>query len=225
MITIAGVSKKYFSGRGELTALRDISFSIRAQEFTALVGKSGSGKSTVLNCIGGLEKPDAGLIQCGDINVGALGSRALSKFQRYQLGFIFQRGNLLSYLTVAENIGFPLFLNGYAGRRRQKRIDWLLERIDLGSAARALPHELSGGEVQRVAVARAIAHFPKVLLADEPTASLDTSTGKMIVDLMHSLAIETDCTILMATHDPEVTDRVDSFICLRDGRVTGEYNE
>ena len=160
---------------------------VMGTEFAAVIGKSGSGKSTLLNCIGGLEPPDRGRITCFGTPIYSLGARELSLFQRRHVGFVFQRGNLLSYLTVAENIGFPLTLNGVRGNERSKRIGELLERIGLGSAAKALPHELSSGETQRVAMARAIAHEPKMLLADEPTANLDTDTGLKVVKLMREM--------------------------------------
>ena len=146
----------------------------------------------------------------------------LSRFQRRDLGFIFQHGNLLSYLNVFENIGLPLTLNGIVGKQRSRRIHALLDRIGLSRAGRAQPHELSGGEIQRVAAARALAHYPKVLLADEPTASLDTETGRMLVDLMFEIGKEQDCTQLISTHDPDLFHLADKVIHLKDGRVEKE---
>jgi putative ABC transport system ATP-binding protein len=222
MIQLAEVTKVFQSGRGKIEALSDVSFSIDAGRFTVVIGKSGSGKSTLLNCIGGLEPPDKGNITCFGTLIYSLGARGLSLFQRRYVGYVFQRGNLLSYLTVAENIGFPLTLNRMVGKKQSKRICELLDRIGLSSAGKALPHELSTGEAQRVAMARAIAHNPRMLLADEPTASLDTETGQQVVQLMRDMGRDHGCTILMSTHDIEITETADKVIHLKDGRVHRE---
>jgi ABC-type lipoprotein export system ATPase subunit len=222
MVKMTSVTKTFNSGRGTVTALDSISLSIEAGAFAAITGKSGSGKSTLLNCLGGLEPPEKGSIICFGAPLYSLRGRELSLFQRRHIGFIFQRGNLLSYLTVAENIGFPLTLNGIVGNARLKRIEELLDRIELSSAAKALPHELSMGEAQRVATARAIAHNPKMLLADEPTANLDTETGQRIVELMRKLGRDFGCTIIMATHDMDITGTANSIFCLKDGRILEE---
>ncbi len=219
MVTVEGITKTFQSGRGTLTAINNVSFSIETGMFAAVIGKSGSGKSTLLNCLGGLEPPDSGTITCFGTSLYSLGNHELSLYQRQYIGFIFQRGNLLSYLTVSENIGFPLTLKNVRGSARSKRIDELLDRIDLVSAAKALPHELSGGEAQRVAVARAIAHRPKLLLADEPTASLDTATGQQVVQLMYDMGQADHCTIIMVTHDREITESATPIIYLKDGRI------
>jgi len=220
MIQLEGVTKVFRSGRGEVRALSDLSISIETGNFAIFTGKSGSGKTTLLNCIGGIESPDRGRIICFGIPVYSLHARELSLFQRRNIGFVFQRGNLLSYLTVAENIGFPLTLNNITGKDRARRIDELLDRIDLTSASKALPHELSGGETQRVAVARAIAHNPKMLLADEPTSSLDTATGQHIVELIRAMGRDHKCTIIMVTHDVDITKMAAQVICLKDGQIT-----
>jgi ABC-type lipoprotein export system ATPase subunit len=222
MIQVAAVTKLFRSGRGSVTALHDVSFTIPASTFTAVLGKSGSGKSTLLTCIGGLEPPDRGEITCFGTPLYTLSGRGLSLFLRRCVGFVFQQGNLLSYLTVADNIGFPLSLNGLGARQRSRRIDELLDQIGLSSAAKALPHELSSGETQCVAIARAIAHNPKMLLADEPTANLDTETGRQAVELMRTMGRDNGCTILMATHDEEITSIADAVIRLKDGRVHRE---
>jgi len=222
MIQLSHVTKTFRSGRGQVKAVTDVSLSVEAGRFAAIMGKSGSGKSTLLNCMGGLELPDGGEILCFGTPIHRLKAGKLSLFQRRYLGFVFQRGNLLSYLTVAENIGMPLTLNGIVGKVRNQRIEALLADIDLQSAATAMPHELSGGETQRVSVARAIAHHPKLLLADEPTANLDTATGQRIVQLMRDLGQDHGCTIIMATHDREITDIADPIIGLKDGQVVRE---
>lgn len=222
MIVLSGLSKTFRSGRGYVEAITDISLSIPTGSFTVVVGKSGSGKSTLLNCIGGLEKPDQGEIFCFGKALHRLESSQLSRFQRRYLGFVFQFGNLLSYLTVEENIGVPLTLNGIVGKARAQRIASLLEAVGLTYAAKALPHELSGGETQRVSVARAVVHEPKLLLADEPTASLDSATGRETIQLMRRLGVRLDCTIIMATHDMEIINMADSIFRLKDGKVAEE---
>ena len=222
MIQVAAVTKLFRSGRGSITALHDVSFTIPASTFTTVLGKSGSGKSTLLACIGGLEPPNQGEITCFGTPLYHLSGRELGLFLRRHVGFVFQQGNLLSYLTVADNIGFPLSLNGVGAQQRSRRIDELLDRIGLSSAAKALPHELSSGETQRVAMARAIAHNPRMLLADEPTANLDTETGRQVVELMRAMGRDHGCTILMATHDLEMTSMADAVIYLKDGRVHRE---
>ncbi len=219
MIELDGVTKIFQSGRGRVQALSDVSFLLPEAAFAAVVGKSGSGKSTLLACIGGLESPDSGSILCFGTPVHRLGGRQLSLFQRRLVGFVFQRGNLLSYLTVSENIGFPMTLNRVDAKECKKRIDELLDRIGLASAAGAMPHELSGGEAQRVALARAIAHHPKMLLADEPTANLDSATGREVTALMREMGKDFGCTVFMATHDTEIVDAADTVLYLRDGRL------
>lgn len=219
MIQVLELTKTFQSGRGRVTALDGISFELPAGCGAVVMGISGSGKSTLLNCMAGIEKPSRGEITCLGTAVHRLSARDLCRFQRRDLGIVFQRGNLLSYLTVADNIGLPLTLNGVKGLVRSQRIDMLLDAIGLRAAAKALPHELSGGEIQRVSVARAIAHRPKLLLADEPTASLDTATGQRIVQLIRDLAAETGCTVLMATHDRELAAGAQHVITLKDGAV------
>jgi ABC-type lipoprotein export system ATPase subunit len=222
MIRLDTVTKVFRSGRGRVKALEEVTLSIESGRFAAVIGRSGSGNSTLLNCIGGLEAPDKGCIHCSGTAIYSLGAVELSRFQRREVGFVFQQGNLLSYLTVAENIGFPLALNGIGRKLREIRIEELLHRIGLQSAARALPRELSSGETQRVALARAIAHNPKILLADEPTANLDTATGREAVRLMRDLGQDHRCTIIMATHDKEITATADRIVHLKDGRIHRE---
>jgi putative ABC transport system ATP-binding protein len=219
MIQVAELTKTFQSGRGRVTALDKVSFELPAGCGAVVMGISGSGKSTLLNCMAGIEKPSQGEITCLGTPVHRLSAQDLCRFQRRDLGIVFQRGNLLSYLTVVDNIGLPLTLNGIRGIARSQRIDMLLEAIGLRAAAKALPHELSGGEIQRVSVARAIAHRPKLLLADEPTASLDSATGRRIVQLIRDLAAETGCTVLMATHDRDLATGEQQVITLKDGAV------
>jgi putative ABC transport system ATP-binding protein len=219
MIELEGVTKEYRSGRGYVRALRDVRLSIEEGTITAITGKSGSGKTTLLNCIGGLETPETGSVTCFGSNLSTLSRKALCLFQRRHVGFVFQHGNLLSYLTVFENIAFPLALNGIEGEKKARRIETLLRRIGLSEAGAALPHELSGGEIQRVSVARAMAHRPKMLLADEPTASLDSDTGRSLIRFLFEMGKEQGCTIVFSTHDHEIIELADTRFYIRDGRL------
>jgi ABC-type lipoprotein export system ATPase subunit len=216
MIIVEHLNKTFNSGRGRVQAVSDISFTA-GPGATAIVGKSGSGKSTLLNCIGGLLRPDSGTVTCFGLPIHLLSRKKTALFQRQKLGFIFQYGNLLSYYTVFDNIAFPLILNGIDKKKREKQVKYLLERIGMTGLEQALPNELSGGEAQRVAAARAIAHSPQMLLADEPTASLDSETGENLMGLLFELARERNCTLLLSTHDPELLHLCDQSFQMRDG--------
>jgi len=222
MIYVNKVSKTYRSGRGVIQVLTDVSFGVETGQALITIGKSGSGKTTLLHCIGGIERPDSGSVHCLGIDIHALSRRDLALFQRKQIGFVFQFGNLLSYLTVFENIAFPLTLNKITGQSQRRRVQELLASISLSGAGNAMPHELSGGEVQRVSFARAIAHSPKLLLADEPTASLDTETGLKLVHLMLAMSKEHNCTLVIATHDRELIKLGDTILPLSDGKVVDQ---
>jgi ABC-type lipoprotein export system ATPase subunit len=222
VIRVQEISKEYRSGRGKVRALIDVSFTIEKNNTVAVFGKSGSGKTTLLNCLGGLEQPERGKITCFGVEIHSLSEKALCLFQRRNMGFVFQHGNLLSYLTVYENIAFPLSLNNFDKKTISKRVHELLEKVGLAETGPALPYELSGGEVQRVSVARAMAHSPQILLADEPTASLDTDTGRDLVQLMFKMGREHGCTMIIATHDQKIINLADAFLPLRDGRIEKE---
>ncbi|MBE0585977.1 MAG: ABC transporter ATP-binding protein [Desulfofustis sp.] len=219
MIEIRAVSKKYTSGRGHISALDDISLCVEKGQSALLAGRSGSGKTTLLNCIGALEKPDSGQIFCNGRNICTLGQRQCSLFQRREIGFVFQTANLFPWLTVSENLQFPLELNGIYEKEQKKRIHELLALFDLTGYDKALPGELSGGEAQRIAFARAIAHKPALLLADEPTASLDSATGYQLIHLMLSLCVLQSTTLVIATHDPELIEMTNKRFYLKDGRL------
>lgn len=222
MVRVVGVSKSYRSGRGRVAALTDVHLEVATGSALALVGRSGSGKTTLLLCIGGLERPDRGRVICAGTEVQDLGPGALARFQRRQVGYMFQSGNLLSFLTVRENLALPLELNGIFGKARDRRVEELLEALGLAGLGPALPRELSGGETQRVALARAIVHRPAVLLADEPTASLDSHTGQRLIQTMREWAAGQGATLVVATHDPDVVARVGARVTLSDGRLEEE---
>jgi ABC-type lipoprotein export system ATPase subunit len=219
MIVVDNITKHFRSGRGVAAALSGVSFSIDTGKTLTIVGKSGSGKTTLLNCVCGLEKPDSGDVRCFGISINSLSIQAASRFRRHYTGFVFQSGNLLSYLNVYENISLPLDLNRMKEKEKAKRVWDLLNRIGLTNAAAAMPNELSGGELQRVAFARAIAHFPKMLLADEPTASLDSETGINLVRLMTDLCRNHGCILIISTHDAEIIRLSDNTIRLQDGKL------
>ena len=225
MIRTLNLSKRYSTGRRKVQALSDISLLVDTGMTLTVMGKSGSGKTTLLNCIGGLERPDTGSVECFGVDIHALSNRELSLFRRRNVGFVFQYGNLLSYMTVSENIAFPLVINGISKKEKDKRVMELLDKIELSDAARAMPYELSGGEAQRVAFARAIAHCPKMLLADEPTASLDTETGMNLVKLMFNMGKDEKCTIIISTHDQEIIKLSSQSLNIRDGKVKDLENE
>lgn len=216
MITIDNITKTYPSGRGMVPALNEVSLVLPRGTMLAVAGKSGSGKTTLLNCIGGLEQPDSGTISLFGVEMNKLSKRQISLFQRQHLGFVFQFGNLLPFLTVSQNIEFPLVLNK---KPVSERVAFLLEKMELAHAGNALVSELSGGEMQRISFARAIAHSPKLLLADEPTANLDTETGNLLVEMMSSLVKEENISIIFTTHDDELIKRADQSIKLLDGRI------
>ena len=222
MIKLEGISKEYRSGRGRVLALSDVSFTFEKNSTVAVFGKSGSGKTTLLYCIGGLERPESGIVTCSGVDIHSLSEKALCLFQRKNLGFVFQHSNLFNYLTVFENIAFSLELNGFERKAVVKRVNELLENINLAHAGAALPHELSGGEIQRVSVVRAIAHSPQVLLADEPTASLDSDTGRDLVQLMFNMGRDQGCTMIIATHDPDIINLADARLPIQDGKIETE---
>ncbi|MFH0783836.1 MAG: ABC transporter ATP-binding protein [Pseudomonadota bacterium] len=219
MIEIQAVSKQFTSGRGYVSAVSDISFSVNRGTGVILKGRSGSGKTTLLNCIGTLEIPDQGAIMYKGTNICTLSPRQRALFRRREVGFVFQSGNLLPWLTVAENLQFPLELNGICGIMQRRRIEELLATFGLTGYGKAMPVELSGGELQRIAFARAIAHTPAILLADEPTASLDSGNGKQLIALMLSLCRFEATTLFVATHDQDLLAMADTIIALKDGKI------
>jgi putative ABC transport system ATP-binding protein len=219
MLEIQALSKHFVSGRGHISALTDISFSVEQGKGVILAGRSGSGKTTLLNCIGALEVPDSGAVVYNGVNICTLSPRQRTLFRRREVGFVFQAGNLLPWLTVAENLQFPLELNDIRGAAQQRRIEELLATFSLAGYEQALPAELSGGESQRIAFARAIAHQPALLLADEPTASLDSSNGRQLMELMFSLCRTQGTILVIATHDQELMAMTDTVMALKDGRM------
>ena len=218
-VQLESISKTFGVGHRAVRAAREVSFSIAKGSLAALSGPSGSGKTTLLNIMGGIEAPDAGRVIVGGRDITSESEKALSRFRRAHVGFVFQQFNLLPELTARENIELPLALNGMGGAERTRRVEDLLERLGLGNRIDALPNELSGGEMQRVAVARAAAHSPTVILADEPTANLDSRNAREVILLLRSLKELEGVTIVISTHDEQVSRLADHRIVLHDGAV------
>ncbi len=216
---VDNVTRVFKIGKIETQALRGVSLSIEKGEFTALVGPSGSGKTTLLQLIGCLDQPTSGRVFVNGKDVGQLNRSQRADMRRGTIGFIFQFFALIPTLSAYENIEMPLLLNGYNAAQRQERVMELLESVDLSDRAHYRPDQLSGGEQQRVAIARALATHPALVLADEPTANLDTENGRQVMEIMQRLNQETGTTFVFATHDPRVIAFARRVVELRDGRV------
>lgn len=214
-IEINRVSKSYREGDREHCVFRDLNTRIAAGEFLVLLGRSGSGKSTLLNLISGIDSPDHGEIRVGDRNLTGLSEKERTIFRRRQIGFVFQAFNLIPTLTVAENLRLPLELNRVPARQSAQAITALLRAVGLEHKAEEFPDRLSGGEQQRIAVARALVHDPKIILADEPTGNLDLETGRAVVEMLERCVRKSGKTLIMATHSLEVTGRADRVMTIR----------
>ena len=199
--------------------MRGVNLSIESGEFTALVGPSGSGKTTLLQMIGCLDQPTSGRVIIGGKDVTKLNRNQRADMRRGTIGFIFQFFALIPTLTAYENVEMPLLLNGHSPKERQERVMELLKAVDLTDRANNRPDQLSGGQQQRVAIARALASKPTLILADEPTANLDTTNGKQVMDIMKKLNKETGVTFVFATHDPRVISYASRVVTLQDGLI------
>ena len=222
IVRATNVTKSYRFGHTRVPALRGVSLAVAPAAFIALAGPSGSGKSTMLNLLGCLDRPDAGEIDLDGKRVSHMPSSSLNSLRRDRLGFIFQNFNLVPVLTAFENVEYPLLLAGVAGAARRVRVAELLDQVGLDGKHRRRPHELSGGERQRVAIARALVNRPSLVLADEPTANLDSATGGAVLDLMDDLRDRLGVAFLFASHDPRLLERMDDVITLKDGRLESE---
>lgn len=218
-VAARGLSKGYVLGGATIEALREVDLDIAAGESVALVGPSGSGKTTLLNLIGGLDVPTSGTIVVDDRDLGALSRDELARYRRRTVGFVFQSFRLLPHLTARENIALPLLLAGAERATAGARAEELLDRVGLTERARHRPAQMSAGEQQRVATARAIAQQPKILLADEPTGNLDAAAASALLDLFAELRAQDGLTLVVATHNAEVAARTDRVVALRAGRV------
>jgi putative ABC transport system ATP-binding protein len=219
VVTLSGIAKTYHLDAVDVPALVDIDLEIRPGRFTVVSGPSGSGKSTLLNMIGCIDQPDRGEVVVAGERVQQLSDDALSDFRARHIGFIFQNFNLLPVLTVFENVEYPMLLSRIDARERRKRVAGLLESVGLSDKARALPGQLSGGQRQRVAIARALAPAPQLVLADEPTANLDSHTGATIIALMRQMQRERQASFVFCSHDVQVLAAADDAVTIRDGRI------
>jgi len=219
VVRLREVAKTYRSGAVDVPALRGISLDIPSHRFSVVIGASGSGKTTLLNLIGCIDSPSGGAIEvCGE-NIAALSDDALSDFRARNIGFIFQTFSLVPVLSAYENVEYPLLLVGMPPVERRRRTLTMLEAVGLAAQARQRPNELSGGQRQRVAIARALVKKPQVVLADEPTANLDSATGASIIELMRRVQIESRTTFIFATHDPQLMSHADETFLIRDGEL------
>jgi putative ABC transport system ATP-binding protein len=219
VVRLRQVTKTYDAGAVEVAALRGVTFDIPAHRFSMIVGPSGSGKTTLLNLIGCIDKPTDGAVEvCGE-DIGKLRDNRLSDFRARNIGFIFQSFNLIPVLSAYENVEYPLLLLDMPAKERRKRAAAMLEAVGLRDQQRQRPNELSGGQKQRVAIARALVNHPEIVLADEPTANLDTKTGAAIIDLMHRVQAESKTTFIFSTHDPQLMSHAEATFMIRDGQL------
>jgi len=226
LLTLQGINKRYRQGELEVNALTDINLTIEEGEFAALVGPSGSGKTTLLNIIGGLDAATEGSTHLNGIDISDLNESKLSDFRLLQLGFVFQSYNLVPVLSALENVELVMVLQGRDKKESSERAKHYLELVGLKEVVHRRPSALSGGQQQRVAVARALAAGPRLVLADEPTANLDSENATALLDIMHTLSHEEKTTFIFSTHDPRVMDRAERIITLQDGKiVSDEHHE
>jgi putative ABC transport system ATP-binding protein len=219
VVELRGVTKTYRLDRHVVPALRGVDLAVRAGELLALTGPSGSGKSTILNLCGLIDTPDEGAVHLGGVEVPTGDEAERTRLRRDALGFVFQSFNLVPVMTVAENVDYPLFLAGVGAKERRARVAAQLEAVGLQDHAGHRPDALSGGQRQRAAIARALVKRPRLVIADEPTASLDSVTATQVLDLMRERGHAEGAAFVIATHDSRLTDRCDRVLALRDGRL------
>tara|TARA_X000000368_G_scaffold361263_1_gene305377 strand:- start:425 stop:1102 length:678 start_codon:yes stop_codon:yes gene_type:complete len=222
MIETKNLSKIYNPGKFEVKAVNDVSSIFEDGEFTSVVGPSGSGKTTFLNCVGGLDKPTSGDVYISGENITSLSGNDIIQYRLKNIGFVFQAYNLIPVLSARENIEMIMLLQGTEEKNRVERTNELLNQVGLYEMRNRRPSELSGGQQQRVAVARALASKPKFILADEPTANLDTSSTSNLLDIMSKLNVNEKITFIFSTHDQRVIDRARRVITLEDGKIVSD---
>jgi len=222
VIQASELHKTYDETAVPVHALRGVNLQIKQGEFTAIVGPSGSGKSTLLNIIGGLDRPSSGKIEVGGMDISTLSDNQLIDFRKDNIGFVFQSYNLIPVLTAKENVEFVMMLQGSSAEERDKRTQELMNAVGLGDRLHNRPSELSGGQQQRVAVARALAPKPTFILADEPTANLDSKSTANLLDIMARLNQEENITFVFSTHDQRVIDRARRVVVLEDGLIASD---
>lgn len=220
VLRIENLTKKYGKGQNEVTAVDNISFSVKKGEFVAIIGPSGSGKSTLLHLIGGVDKPSSGKVYIDDKDIYGLREKELSILRRRKVGFVFQAYNLIPVLSAEENILMPLLLDN---RKEDKQyIDELLKILDLKDRRKHLPSELSGGQQQRVSIGRALANKPSIILADEPTGNLDTKNSREVLELLKFSAKKYNQTLILISHDMNIASMADRVISIVDGKISSD---
>ncbi len=224
LVAIRSVTKEYKLGETTVRALRGLDLEIHEGEFAAIWGPSGSGKTSLLNLIGLIDTPTSGHVVVAGKNTATASDDALAEMRNHLVGFVFQTFNLISVLTAIENVELPLQIRGVSHRKARAAAAELLEQVGLASLAGARPDQMSGGQRQRVAIARALVTGPAIVLADEPTANLDSETGQQIVDLMRELNLQRRVTFVFATHDPKLLDGVNRHIYLADGAIVQDQS-
>jgi putative ABC transport system ATP-binding protein len=224
MIILENLCKTYPMGSLTVTALREVSLSLNRGDFVSIAGPSGSGKTTLMNIIGLIDRPSRGSVLINGRETGGLGRRELTRMRRDMIGFVFQSFNLLPVLNVFENVELPLVIGKKGGskKERRERVEYLLEEVGLADRMTHRPSELSGGQQQRVAIARALVTGPEIVIADEPTANLDSANGTRILELMKKVNKEEGATFIFSTHDPDIWAMANHVIFLRDGVVESE---
>lgn len=225
IVAVSDVTKDYYQGNIVVHALRGVTIDIEEGDFLALAGPSGSGKTTLLNCIGGLDGVTAGKISVGDNLLSSLKPRELARMRLDHIGFIFQAYNLIPVLTAVENVEFILQLQGTGASERRERALKILDKVGLNAEAHRRPTEMSGGQQQRVAVARAIVAEPKIVLADEPTANLDSETGAHLLDMMSDLNRDQGVTFIFSTHDKMVMEYSRRLVKIKDGMIQDDIHK
>jgi len=219
VIKFNNVSKYYLAGKTRVTALSNVNLQLNPGDFVTVMGPSGGGKTTLLNCIGGLDAPDEGEIFLNGRLISKMSDRELTGLRRKEIGFVFQFFNLMPTLTLWENVELPLLLS-HSSKTDDRRIRTLLDYVGLTDRARSFPAELSGGEMQRVAIARALVHQPAIILADEPTGNLDSENGVKILELMKQVSTEFQTTLVVVTHNPQIAGYGNVHFEIRDGVLT-----
>lgn len=219
VVALRDVTKVYRTGSVEVRALRNLTMAIRPDRFSTVIGASGSGKTTLLNIVGCIDRPSAGRVEVCGQDVGALDEDTLADFRARHIGFIFQNFGLIPVLSAYENVEYPLLLVGMPASERHARTQAMLEAVGLAEQAHRRPNELSGGQKQRVAIARSLVKDPKIVLADEPTANLDSATGQAIIELMRRVQHDSHTTFIFATHDPQLIAHADELFKIRDGEL------
>jgi putative ABC transport system ATP-binding protein len=222
IVSLKNVTKTYRQGKVQITALDDVSLDIPQGDFMALAGPSGSGKTTLLNLIGGLDRADSGSIRLNGNDLGAMSESELADMRLRRVGFVFQSYNLIPVLSAEENVEYVMLLQGVGARERREKARAILDDVGLQGLYDRRPAELSGGQQQRVAVARAVVSGPSIVLADEPTANLDSATGRSLMDMMRAMNVSKGVTFVFSTHDRMVMDYARRLVRIRDGRVDAD---